>query len=238
MFSAGCNYVLHSTGQLYSHKRKHERRDFEVAYKSYKTQLQPIKITPTPLHKPSKAAPATSQQSADVRQPRVLNSEEFIDIEDLAAINQSGALNESDSSSPCTLSTVIDLSLPSTPGNPLDMTGSSKIFSATSQSEESCSPVEGPSRCSSMEQLGSALEGDTLGDSLNLSILSYDDDKHTPVTEGVNATPEINPCSDSASSQPGTKEVALSKSVSSVSSVPSAKDKRERNDLWKKYLTR
>ncbi|ELU09123.1 hypothetical protein CAPTEDRAFT_24662, partial [Capitella teleta] len=25
----GCDYVLHSTGQLFSHKRKHERRDFE-----------------------------------------------------------------------------------------------------------------------------------------------------------------------------------------------------------------
>ncbi|ESO88888.1 hypothetical protein LOTGIDRAFT_94426, partial [Lottia gigantea] len=25
----GCDYVLHSTAQLYSHKRKHERRDFE-----------------------------------------------------------------------------------------------------------------------------------------------------------------------------------------------------------------
>ncbi|ELU05489.1 hypothetical protein CAPTEDRAFT_123706, partial [Capitella teleta] len=23
----GCDYVLHSTGQLFSHKRKHERRD-------------------------------------------------------------------------------------------------------------------------------------------------------------------------------------------------------------------
>ncbi|XP_057380685.2 zinc finger protein castor homolog 1-like isoform X2 [Daphnia carinata] len=28
----GCTYVLHSSGQLYSHKRKHERRDAELAY--------------------------------------------------------------------------------------------------------------------------------------------------------------------------------------------------------------
>ena len=31
-----CNYVLHSSGQLYSHKRKHERRDKESAYSKYK----------------------------------------------------------------------------------------------------------------------------------------------------------------------------------------------------------
>ncbi|XP_014665479.1 PREDICTED: LOW QUALITY PROTEIN: zinc finger protein castor homolog 1-like, partial [Priapulus caudatus] len=32
----GCHYVLHSTGQLYSHKRKHERRDSENSYKKFK----------------------------------------------------------------------------------------------------------------------------------------------------------------------------------------------------------
>ncbi|XP_076320477.1 zinc finger protein castor homolog 1-like isoform X5 [Tachypleus tridentatus] len=32
----GCTYVLHSSGQLYSHKRKHERRENEMAYRKYK----------------------------------------------------------------------------------------------------------------------------------------------------------------------------------------------------------
>ncbi|XP_015595893.1 uncharacterized protein LOC107268048 isoform X2 [Cephus cinctus] len=31
-----CSYVLHSSGQLFSHKRKHERHDSEVAYRKYK----------------------------------------------------------------------------------------------------------------------------------------------------------------------------------------------------------
>lgn len=31
-----CNYVLHSSGQLFSHKRKHERKDSELAYRKYK----------------------------------------------------------------------------------------------------------------------------------------------------------------------------------------------------------
>jgi hypothetical protein len=35
-----CDYVLHSSGQLYSHKRKHERKDSEMAYRKYKmTQM-------------------------------------------------------------------------------------------------------------------------------------------------------------------------------------------------------
>lgn len=36
--------MLHSTAQLYSHKRKHERRDFESAYKKYRDHHQ----TPPP----------------------------------------------------------------------------------------------------------------------------------------------------------------------------------------------
>ncbi|XP_057320750.1 uncharacterized protein LOC130664708 isoform X1 [Microplitis mediator] len=31
-----CSYVLHSSGQLFSHKRKHERHDSELAYRKYK----------------------------------------------------------------------------------------------------------------------------------------------------------------------------------------------------------
>ncbi|KAF5280739.1 hypothetical protein FQA39_LY18022 [Lamprigera yunnana] len=31
-----CNYVLHSSGQLLSHKRKHDRKDSELAYRKYK----------------------------------------------------------------------------------------------------------------------------------------------------------------------------------------------------------
>uniref|UniRef100_T1IV78 C2H2-type domain-containing protein n=1 Tax=Strigamia maritima TaxID=126957 RepID=T1IV78_STRMM len=40
---AGCTYVLHSSGQLYSHKRKHERRDNELAYRKYKLAQSMLK---------------------------------------------------------------------------------------------------------------------------------------------------------------------------------------------------
>ncbi|KAL4220946.1 Zinc finger protein castor 1 [Mactra antiquata] len=43
---SGCDYVLHSTAQLYSHKRKHERRDFESAYKKYRDKAVNKQILP------------------------------------------------------------------------------------------------------------------------------------------------------------------------------------------------
>ncbi|KAL1122329.1 hypothetical protein AAG570_003734, partial [Ranatra chinensis] len=38
----GCSYVLHSSGQLLSHKRKHERKDSEIAYRKYKLAQQAV----------------------------------------------------------------------------------------------------------------------------------------------------------------------------------------------------
>ncbi|KAJ8921199.1 hypothetical protein NQ315_013671 [Exocentrus adspersus] len=38
-----CSYVLHSSGQLFSHKRKHERKDSELAYRKYKLAQSMIK---------------------------------------------------------------------------------------------------------------------------------------------------------------------------------------------------
>ncbi|CAG9862492.1 unnamed protein product [Phyllotreta striolata] len=38
-----CSYVLHSSGQLFSHKRKHERKDSELAYRKYKLAQSMLK---------------------------------------------------------------------------------------------------------------------------------------------------------------------------------------------------
>lgn len=40
---ANCSYVLHSSGQLLSHKRKHERKDSELAYRKFKLTQSVIK---------------------------------------------------------------------------------------------------------------------------------------------------------------------------------------------------
>ena len=55
--------MLHSTAQLYSHKRKHERREFENAYRSFRSlQSQQVKFeneeaTPKPDTSPQIAEP-------------------------------------------------------------------------------------------------------------------------------------------------------------------------------------
>lgn len=40
---AQCTYVLHSSGQLFSHKRKHERKDSELAYRKFKLAQSMLK---------------------------------------------------------------------------------------------------------------------------------------------------------------------------------------------------
>nr|CAD7399958.1 unnamed protein product [Timema cristinae] len=42
-FELAVNYVLHSSGQLFSHKRKHERQDSEMAYRKFKLAQSMIK---------------------------------------------------------------------------------------------------------------------------------------------------------------------------------------------------
>lgn len=46
---SGCTYVLHSSGQLLSHKRKHERMDAEMAYRRFKMGHTAKDLTPSEL---------------------------------------------------------------------------------------------------------------------------------------------------------------------------------------------
>ena len=223
--------MLHSTGQLYSHKRKHERRDFENAYKTFKAHRRPVKIAPIPPLLPVVVAPVVSQQSPI--HPRGFNSEECID--DLPAIKQSGSLNGSDSSSPCGLPTAMDLSSPDTPGNSNELMTPGVLLS-----EESNSPVVTQSGSSSLQHLGStlegaSLEGDKLGDSLSLCIPSYDDDKHASVDDTIDGTVAT---SDGSSPNCATFQPDFGGDGASSMFVPSVNERKEKNDLWKKYLTR
>ncbi|KAH9490008.1 hypothetical protein Btru_036245 [Bulinus truncatus] len=90
----GCQYVLHSSTQLYSHKRKHERRDFEYAYRNFrhlqqltvktnlKTRKQDIdtlsvKTEPAPIESSIKmSSPALNAQPV---QPLLGNSNQWLD---------------------------------------------------------------------------------------------------------------------------------------------------------------
>ncbi|XP_024217955.2 zinc finger protein castor homolog 1 [Halyomorpha halys] len=48
----GCSYVLHSSGQLLSHKRKHERKDSEIAYRKFKLAQQAVVNIGAPSEQP------------------------------------------------------------------------------------------------------------------------------------------------------------------------------------------
>ena len=83
-FRSNCDYVLHSSGQLFSHKRKHERKDNELAYRKYKlaqTLAPPgpaqhhtngggggggvFSLFPGPATSPGPAPPPDTEASAD-----------------------------------------------------------------------------------------------------------------------------------------------------------------------------
>ena len=74
----GCNYVLHSTGQLFSHKRKHERRDYETAYKRYKEDSVPTTMVATPSGDSVMSVPVSNS-----------SNQEFVDLEDLSKMDGS-----------------------------------------------------------------------------------------------------------------------------------------------------
>ena len=50
--NTGCSYILHSSGQLYSHKRKHERRETELAYRKFRLAQNMLKLRTDALSLP------------------------------------------------------------------------------------------------------------------------------------------------------------------------------------------
>ncbi|GLG97314.1 Transcription factor castor [Gryllus bimaculatus] len=60
----GCNYVLHSSGQLFSHKRKHERQDSEMAYRKFKLAQSMMKSF-SEAQSPSQLSPNVLQAFSD-----------------------------------------------------------------------------------------------------------------------------------------------------------------------------
>lgn len=60
-----CNYVLHSSGQLLSHKRKHERQDSEEAYRRFKmAQKAGMPAVEPPFFEPSSSLDMLKDESA------------------------------------------------------------------------------------------------------------------------------------------------------------------------------
>ncbi|PSN36019.1 hypothetical protein C0J52_12145 [Blattella germanica] len=76
----GCNYVLHSSGQLFSHKRKHERQDSEMAYRKFKLAQSMMK---------------TFTGSADGSQPPQLSPNMIQAFNDQLSQHSDGSLSSS-----------------------------------------------------------------------------------------------------------------------------------------------
>ena len=88
--------MLHSTGQLYSHKRKHERRDFEHAYRRFqeeqknKSKLSKTTITALPTEMLAKLSQGISTNALSLSSATSgeQDNPEYIDMEDLQTLNQ------------------------------------------------------------------------------------------------------------------------------------------------------
>lgn len=83
-----CEYVLHSSGQLLSHKRKHERLDSETAYRRFKmaqklqtasTSSSPFNAKPTDLSSKS-VLPTSSTLSPDLSQQNYASQQKAVDL--------------------------------------------------------------------------------------------------------------------------------------------------------------
>ena len=243
--------MLHSTGQLYSHKRKHERRDFEHAYRRFKDDplKSPSMTLPHQLAMGGAASgmmtsPGMSQMMTSPAMSH-MSSKEYVDLEDLVKMNRPRSLNISESSSAASHPSPQpqDLSLPSTPGISEPTTPSSvsvKLEPVDTIRESKVPP-------STIAKLASKLNSQ-LNDSLTLPIPG-----HTPASsqKGLASLPSplvgvINPPSVAMTPVSGSGSAARAPSptmgichggfVPKVS--PPVNEKKERDETWKKYLTR
>ena len=84
----GCNYVLHSTGQLFSHKRKHECREYDKA----STTLERAKkeVDPILSHVLTNLKPVNlAINKENVLQLLALKQQgEYVDLDDLVKMSQ------------------------------------------------------------------------------------------------------------------------------------------------------
>ncbi|XP_064610900.1 zinc finger protein castor homolog 1-like isoform X2 [Liolophura sinensis] len=202
----GCDYVLHSTGQLYSHKRKHERRDFESAYRRFKEnqKTRPVgvsskpepsvhpafgTVTHVPVSRIANFQPITTLAQSIPHLPangRAVTSEqpvmqdtEYGDLEDTSRLYASGETTPSGSMSPASMATSTQSEMRT------DVTMTVKTESEDME-EGSQEALEGGPRSLGLAAYSEEISGDQLNDSLTLPIPKYTE---TSTTD----TPQISP---------------------------------------------
>ena len=225
--------MLHSTGQLFSHKRKHEKRDFEHAYRRFKEdqKTKALSKLPKPTN-PGMPAQMLTNRPQGIPPPNtnVLNfsnyaqakqeNPEYIDMEDLPTYNQPDLTLNKRSLSP---EMKIDTSVGFKKEDPMD--------EENSEEENQCDQSYNQAMPSTLAKLASKLSGSStnLDDSLNLPIPEYA------------AQDELQDLSLS-----GIKEELIGNHGGIPTNVPGfvpkvsppINNKKEKDETWKKYLTR
>ncbi|KAK9744592.1 hypothetical protein QE152_g7649 [Popillia japonica] len=88
-----CNYVLHSSGQLFSHKRKHERKDSELAYrKEYDQQFEGLNLSM--FNQNSASNLSTSETLSERNSPVSYDDGENASVIDLSANDSNQTVQE------------------------------------------------------------------------------------------------------------------------------------------------
>lgn len=278
----GCEYVLHSTGQLYSHKRRHERRDFENAYRRFKDEQKkkdgpgvenpnPIRSTQQPrsntpiVHAATPKSKVDSAHSAispalrphsfpgysaaptphSSRTSVIKQEAEYIDLEDLSQFNHSGRSSPENSMTPTDLS----------------MSGSSASSGKTDcrSDTDSAPPAHGGVTIKA-ENVGLDLSSSSSSQTTNnsnvnkpqastLAKLAYKLNSNSSLNGSLSLpVPAVNEAGDISSRGPSPVGPALSASLGSGAtpgvvgfvpkSPPPVNHKPEKDESWKKYLTR
>ncbi|XP_023932584.1 zinc finger protein castor homolog 1-like [Lingula anatina] len=173
----GCDYVLHSTGQLYSHKRKHERRDFEHAYKRFKEEQhfkKRVSVGPVPIAPmPTSGIPQFTLQNFQL--PVIKQEAEYVDIDDLVKMKLSRENTPVKGVSPSGASSPLDFSTTSSIGSDLQINMDTQDSMMSVRSETN-SPQEEDSSINLTKSAGD-ITGDDLNNSLNLPIPTFEKKK-------------------------------------------------------------
>ena len=233
--------MLHSTGQLYSHKRKHERRDFEHAYRRFKDDQ-----TQKPMLNPAIRQMGVTPQGSSQLESHLVNDsgstsrrrreDEYVDLEDL--VKRQGDVKP-DLDSLVKVKTEPGLSPePDSPGL-IPPPAHGKVDSVESALLHSPHNKAAPS---TLARLAHKLSGHGLSDSLNLPIPGQEEADHdeTSAAEKTEVKPRLgnkHPLTAPSMTTPGKQEgKTYTPKVMKVS--PPVNEKKERDESWKKYLTR
>ncbi|KAL5014907.1 hypothetical protein ScPMuIL_009177 [Solemya velum] len=234
----GCNYVLHSTAQLYSHKRRHEKREIETYYRKIqeeraKQHIQQMTSVTTPSIKTLPAAQMFTNPHMTSIQP---TSPGHL-IAGQLAVKQETMTEPETKNNDSEFSQEISLDM-STVSYSDDASFDSKNVSPNSSIYGS-EKLPGAQPC--------YIQSNKLNDSLSLPIPMIQnrdnfDDQDADGEGDVSSSPSLSPtCSMESPSTPSTAEMSGA-DISSIVIPPAMKnfsfEKRDKNETWKKYLER